>query len=74
MPADKPYPGEDPAVARKRIARNRGVSPQPGLTPITQDTGQPRPMAPEPQLAPRAKKGYNFTRNLGVDDTPDIGY
>tara|TARA_R110002020_G_scaffold163652_3_gene349746 strand:- start:507 stop:689 length:183 start_codon:yes stop_codon:yes gene_type:complete len=23
MPANKPYPGEDPAVARKRIAKNR---------------------------------------------------
>ena len=23
MPANKPYPGENPAVARKRIARNR---------------------------------------------------
>jgi len=23
MPANRPYPGEDPAVARKRIAKNR---------------------------------------------------
>ena len=23
MPANKPYPGENPAVARKRIAKNR---------------------------------------------------
>ena len=23
MPANKPYPGENPATARKRIARNR---------------------------------------------------
>ena len=23
MPANKPYPGEDPAAARKRIAKNK---------------------------------------------------
>ena len=23
MPANRPYPGEDPAVARKRIAKNK---------------------------------------------------
>ena len=33
------------------------------------------PTAPEPIMkSSLMSKGYNFTRNLGVDDTPDIGY
>ena len=31
MPANRPYPGEDPAVARKRIAKNR-ANPRKGRT------------------------------------------
>ena len=27
MPANRPYPGEDPAVARKRIAANKAKKP-----------------------------------------------
>ena len=33
------------------------------------------PTAPEPIMkSSLMSKGYNFTRNLGVDDTPKIGY
>ena len=37
MPADRPYPGEDPAVARKRIARNRAKVQKPGSVKTKSD-------------------------------------
>ena len=84
MPANKPYPGENPRAAAKRIARNKGR----GNTPPAA-----RPPRPRPGAAPVATKGemmgegyeggpmsrgrrrrpgYNFTRNLG--NKPDVGY
>ena len=81
MPANKPYPGEDPRAAAKRIARNKANPSQVatkgemmgggyGGAPTGTPTGKPmgRPMT----RGKRRKPGYNFSRNLG--DTPDIGY
>ena len=68
MPANRPYPGENPVAAQKRIAKNKAPRAQ-GVKP---------PRAPRARgAAPRSKgammnKGYNFTKNLG--EMPDIGY
>ena len=75
--------------ARKQAGNPGGAAgnrtaPRPGLRPRTGPaTGKPmgRPMG-KPMGSPTApatkgnlmKKGYNFTKNIGADDTPDIGY
>ena len=87
MPQFERYPGEDPVVARKRIAKNKAVDRNPtasaesALSPervkLAKSLNAAVAGSELPRVKPRLKggmmrKGYNFTKNLG--ETPDIGY
>ena len=37
MPANRPYPGENPATARKRIAKNKAKRTNPGAVKTKSD-------------------------------------
>ena len=61
MPEFEKYANESPEAARRRISKNIQAKGKPGA-----------PMAPRTKSS-MMRKGYNFTRNLGGEDLPDIG-
>ena len=68
MPANKPYPREDPRAAAKRIARNKAKGPVATKGEMMGEGYEGEPMT----RGRRRRPGYNFTRNLG--NKPDVGY
>ena len=68
MPANRPYPGENPRAAAKRIARNKAQGPTATKGEMMGEGYEAKPMT----RGKRRKPGYNIARNLG--NTPDIGY